>query len=33
MLARALIVLLLVLNVGVAAWWAVRQVPQPAAVA
>jgi hypothetical protein len=33
MFARALIVLLLVLNAGVAAWWAVRPVPQPAAVA
>lgn len=33
MFARALIVLLLVLNAGVAAWWAVRPVPQPAAAA
>jgi hypothetical protein len=32
MLTRALIVLLLVLNVGVAAWWAVRAVPRPPAV-
>ncbi len=32
MFARALIVLLLVLNVGVAAWWALRPVPQPAAI-
>jgi hypothetical protein len=32
MFSRALIVLLLVLNVGVAAWWAVRAVPQPPAV-
>jgi hypothetical protein len=33
MLTRALIVLLLVLNVGVAAWWALRAVPHPPAVA
>lgn len=32
MFARALIVLLLVLNVGVAAWWALRPVPQPAPI-
>lgn len=32
MFARALIVLLLVLNAGVAAWWALRPVPQPAPI-
>ncbi len=32
MFARALIVLLLVLNVGVAAWWAMRPASQPAAI-
>lgn len=32
MLARALIVLLLVLNLGVAAWWGLRPAPRPAAV-
>lgn len=32
MLTRALIVLLLALNVGVAAWWALRPAPQPAAI-
>ncbi|HVI60406.1 MAG TPA: SPOR domain-containing protein [Luteimonas sp.] len=29
MLARALIILLVVLNLGVAAWWAARRVPAP----
>lgn len=33
MLARALIVLLLVLNLGVAAWWSLRPAPRPVAVA
>lgn len=33
MLSRALIVLLLVLNVGVALWWATRSTPAPAAPA
>jgi hypothetical protein len=33
MFMRALIVLLLVLNVGVAAWWATRAPPQPPAIA
>ena len=32
MFARALIVLLLVLNVGVAAWWALRPAPPPVAI-
>lgn len=32
MFMRALIVLLLVLNVGVAAWWAARAVPRPPAI-
>jgi len=32
MFMRALIVLLLVLNVGVAAWWAARAAPQPPAI-
>ncbi len=31
MLARALIVLLLILNLGVALWWITREVPPPAA--
>jgi hypothetical protein len=33
MLARALIVLLLVLNLGVATWWATRQPPPPSVLA
>lgn len=33
MLIRALIVLLLVLNIGVATWWLTRASPEPAAVA
>ena len=33
MLTRALIVLLLALNLGVAAWWALRPAPAPPAVA
>jgi cell division septation protein DedD len=33
MLSRALIVLLLVLNLGVASWWALRPAPAPAALA
>ena len=32
MFARALIVLLLVLNVGVAAWWALRPAPPPVVI-